>query len=693
MKEKKTAQMKQWESYMLKMQDIHFFGIIRAYTGAIKTPFNKHDLLDRLISFLKQKEIQESIVDALSYDDINLLTAVYYLKTPSMNTLISYSYPESSKKTFSQVINLQERLLIYRVDCAQSSDVSKVYSINPVLQEVLLPYLNLPFLIPYEEKTERIADNSLLPPVFFSILYSYIYHNPDLFKKDGELKKKVFTNLLTLCPVLNEEPYVIHDIICRITQLQMLERHENEGLLIESQWKEFAKLTHLAKLIYLTIGASFYRNVSIEKVNPADILNELLFTLERGAWYLDKDVYSLFYLIYKKHKSKISDAIPAESIYARDEDCFHCKETFKWDIDRISIAMIHQAVQFKLLIRHNNLMAVNEAIFDIVEDEKPLLISNTYEVTVNQNAKLSCMLPLLPSLRAKQLLTFASFDFDRITCEKLFQKSLNSEQIVALFEATSPHSIPQNVRGSIQQWYESYSLINLYFGYVLCVDKKKRFLFTKDAPLETLVKKEIAEGVYLLHAKNTQEIDAILKKFGVDFISFVENIEFEKYEATYSSLSQTQPTLGAKKKQTLKTDIAKREKAYTQKQKEFLTLLTNSSFEKDVRDVLFDRIQRRLILSQTQVTPESLNNLPKKAEGMDFLGKVKLLEEAKANGSLVEIVMNDGASLTGHVRNLRRGLPGIQSVEIYYTTNTATYCILEISKIQRLKIVMESIFS
>ena len=89
--------MQQWESYMLKMQDAHFFDIIRAYTGAIKTPFNKHDLLNRLLSFLKQKDIQESIVDALSYADIKILTAIHYLK----DTYLLFVSRGEKKDTFS----------------------------------------------------------------------------------------------------------------------------------------------------------------------------------------------------------------------------------------------------------------------------------------------------------------------------------------------------------------------------------------------------------------------------------------------------------------------------------------------------------------------------------------------------------------------------------------------------------------
>lgn len=689
MEEKKTAQIKQWENYMLKLQDTHFFDVIRAYTGAIKTPFNKHDLLSRLVSFLKQKEIQESIFESLSYDDVTLLTAIYYLKAPSLNTLMYYLYPTTKKSVLAHAINLQERLLIYRADASKTdSDIAMLYSINPVLQEALLPYLNIPFLIPYEEKGEKIADDSLLPPAFFSLLYSYIYNNSDMFKKEGTLKKKVYTNLINLCPAFESTPELIHEIIYTFSRLGMLNRHGSEGMLVEPQWKKFATLTHYEKLIYLTVASGFYYHLLNEDLNIAEVFNELLHTLQKGAWYLDTDVYSLFYLIYKKHKGENTTVD-----FDRDDDWFYCPDKYPWSIDQVSIDMIYQAERFKVLIRQGELLAVNEALFDIVEEDKPLLISNTFEVTISRNAKFSTLLHLLPGMKAGKLLTFASFEFSRITCEKLFQKNLNADDICTLLEVASPHEIPQNVRMSIQQWYESYSLVGLYFGYVLCVDEKKRQFFQKDAPLASFVKKEIAEGVYLLNAEDAKEVDAKLKKVGVDFISFVKNVKFEEIEETYSALPEIKSCVSSKHKQLIMKNISKRTNAYVKKQVAFIDKLKTLAFDKDITDALFNRIDRKVIITDAQINPDTLNNLPRKAEGMDFTGKIKVLEEAKTNRQTVAIVMNDKERIEGQVADLWKSAHGSQCVEIITEEPGKRYRVLNVSKIQELQIIIESIFS
>jgi len=85
--------------------------------------------------------------------------------------------------------------------------------------------------------------------------------------------------------------------------------------------------------------------------------------------------------------------------------------------------------------------------------------------------------------------------------------------------------------------------------------------------------------------------------------------------------------------------------------------------------------------------------LPRKAEGMDFIGKVKLLEEAKSNRQCVEIIVNDKERLIGRVSNLWKSTKGSQYVDIIPENSEDRYLIFDISKIQQLKIIVESIFS
>ena len=65
--------------------------------------------------------------------------------------------------------------------------------------------------------------------------------------------------------------------------------------------------------------------------------------------------------------------------------------------------------------------------------------------------------------------------------------------------------------------------------------------------------------------------------------------------------------------------------------------------DEDSRDALRSRIERRIILSPSQLVPDSVRAEKVEARGMDFLGKIKIAEYALAVGSLLEIETDSGS--------------------------------------------------
>lgn len=87
--------LEQWKTIIVSLPDDDFFAIMRNYLGEIKTPFNKHILIDRLLAFLTREETVERIVTLISNDDAYLLTLIYFLDEPDIKTL--YSFIKESK--------------------------------------------------------------------------------------------------------------------------------------------------------------------------------------------------------------------------------------------------------------------------------------------------------------------------------------------------------------------------------------------------------------------------------------------------------------------------------------------------------------------------------------------------------------------------------------------------------------------
>ena len=51
-----------WRENLALMPDSHFFELIRMYLGEVKTPYNKHKLIEELSSFLRKAENQQNLV-------------------------------------------------------------------------------------------------------------------------------------------------------------------------------------------------------------------------------------------------------------------------------------------------------------------------------------------------------------------------------------------------------------------------------------------------------------------------------------------------------------------------------------------------------------------------------------------------------------------------------------------------------
>jgi hypothetical protein len=69
----------------------------------------------------------------------------------------------------------------------------------------------------------------------------------------------------------------------------------------------------------------------------------------------------------------------------------------------------------------------------------------------------------------------------------------------------------------------------------------------------------------------------------------------------------------------------------------FKTVLEKKNLPKDQRDELSARIERRLIVSEAQLVGAAVRYEKLEARGLDYVGKVRVAEQALASHSLVEL--------------------------------------------------------
>ncbi|HUX22896.1 MAG TPA: hypothetical protein VMW69_16790, partial [Spirochaetia bacterium] len=196
----RTNELDIWKSALLKLPDGVFFDIMRNYLGELKTPFNKHSLIEELSSFLRSRETQARILRHIDETDSRLLTSVQILEQPSVERLFTFF---EGSMTYLELhyllLNLQERLLVF---IGNESHSQRLF-LNPLLsallrREVIDPDLLFPSRAvgPLKTQLPWPSESLLLS------LFSYLSSMPDLLKSDGDLKKRALEEIVGIFPEL-----------------------------------------------------------------------------------------------------------------------------------------------------------------------------------------------------------------------------------------------------------------------------------------------------------------------------------------------------------------------------------------------------------------------------------------------------------------------------------------------------------
>ena len=108
-------QLENWKKYILSLPEQVFFDIVRNYLGDVRTPFNKHDLVNKLTVFLTKDTTVEKVISLIDRADAEILTAISVLESPTVKEL--YRVFENKKNFYDfylNLLNLEERMIIYR---------------------------------------------------------------------------------------------------------------------------------------------------------------------------------------------------------------------------------------------------------------------------------------------------------------------------------------------------------------------------------------------------------------------------------------------------------------------------------------------------------------------------------------------------------------------------------------------------
>ncbi len=627
----------QWRESLNRLPDSHFFDLMRMYVGEIKTPYSKQNLIERLSTFLRQEEVINKSLSFLNEEEVLFLTAIVYIPFASMNKIVAFFEQDFSQREVREILyNLEERLLVFRIQNEES--LVDLYQLNPHLENGLMQVCNkallfAPFSAKLEQKCKKnhnfYLDNIQVLPFNASFLgswISFISSQSDMEKADGAYKKKTELEIEDIFITFkNKSKESLQILTTALKNLDVVKEEAGRMSIDYSLLAQFADLEEKEQIAYFVVAATgYYDMVSLQ--NIAKLVLEIYVSLPKSC--NEQVLYrSSFYI--KENSGKSLKKSRVASLIEKQRSLLTETKAAKKDFDIIDI--LKKMYLFGLLESRNG-----EIVSKLIADEQKagsVRLDAGFGVTVMPPISLRQLLPLIQFLKISKYDTVLHFEMTRKSCLNAFSRGLLPQSIAETLKTVTGLSISQSVEFSLNDWYESFSSVGVFKGYVVRIAPEKQRILEESGVFSKHIVEKLAEGVYVLDFEDDDQVAEIFIKSGLPF-NGIRQTNKKKREISKKMLSI--PT------QNIDLGFIEKKKEHNlenvnQIQDVLFETLRKMQISKEEREALKSRIDRRIILVPEQLVAQSVRFEKTEAVGMDFLGKIQVIEAAMITESLLEI--------------------------------------------------------
>jgi len=602
-----------WKKVMVELPDEEFFAIMRNYLGKLKTPFNKHSLIDDLADFLLREETEKRVLSMIDSDDALILTSIDFLSGTDINELHDFLGQDRSFMSIHHLLlNLEERLLIYR-----DSESGRI-KISPVFENLFRnKVFNSNLLFPSEDCSNIKYPDLWFTDALVTAFFSFIYKNPDILKIDGTLKKKAKDEINSIFHDLfiNEKAGSRISLLLKsLTNLSILENNHDEIIIFEEILLEFSLLQTRER--YMFYAASIITDNPQDHLirNLADILDKLLEAIPSEMSYDLSSIKKLLLLIIKKRSVKYLD----------------------------TDSILNSLISLKLIVLTNNRYVVNPHFKEQLSwkdfTEPPLIVQPSFDLTVKpwlnlkEGIKFACLTEI------KKFDLYPVFELNRASYTRGHDSKLHSSGIIKTLEDLSARPIPQNILVSVESWEDEYNRVKIYEGIILSVNKDKRIIIQHLPNLQPFIINELADGIYLMDSHLVKEWKAIIENAGINIPGIQKNSVKIESAPVFKQFSPESTSEIIKIPETIPVGTIQ----YSDFQDELNSKLDSLILNSDERNGFKIRIEKKLILFPDQIQKGNIRTEKTEASGMDYIGKIRLIERSiESKSELVEVTFGN----------------------------------------------------
>jgi hypothetical protein len=695
--ERAFCTIEEWKSALMILPDGAFFDLLRSVFGNIKTPFNKQRLLAELSAFFSRDEIRKNISRYIDRLDAKVIAAVAALGKPSPAELTGFFAGDINQGELEDLLlNLEERFILFRFrgttvrPAAQGGGyreepVSRL-ALNPALESVLAPFAaDRPLVFP-SVSIDSLSGALEAGPVLsggvddriLAALISFAWEQGNLFRAEGRsqtggrvqgttgfLRKKVRETGERIFPGLDLEA-VIGGFFC----LGIFLNTGNGKAVDEERLTAFRELSPRDRLVYCAAGICCRAEGSG--------LNALSPHLSRGRIrFLASLIHSFLGLLDPSQAyPRITLRRYADMLLRDNESAVALPETGKPSLaGPPSSSGPDPSLVFDNLLAGLEIAGLLRRVSDhwlagpgfapVPAAATPALAMDApFSFVICPGVSFADALELASFALVREAGTVVRFELNRESAVRGFDRGIGAVEMGELLARLSGNRLEDTLLWTLKDWEKRYGEVSLYEGIVLSLSPERCYLAEAE-PVASLVRQVLAPGVFLLSAKGSADLGIeaaaeALRKAGVDIVAQYGNPRPQEADATdnvessgaaffagenpyrlpvfppphtltrYFSQTMDTPDTGA-----VTAELYPEESEALKEQ--FRSVLGNLGLLKAERDELSARIERRLVLSESQLSGVSVRYEKLEARGIDYVGKALIAKQAIASKSLVEV--------------------------------------------------------
>ncbi|MDR3167896.1 MAG: hypothetical protein LBT93_08130 [Treponema sp.] len=645
----------EWKSALMTLPDNAYFELMRSIFGNIKTPFNKQRIMEELASLLAREEIRKTIRAYIDERDHRIIAAVALLDEPVPADLEYFFAGEFSVAEIRfMLLNLEERFLIYRF---RDNGVYRL-ALNPILERILTPFIEDREVLftSFPAETGAGEKNGKIPAApddrLLAALFAFIPEKGDFIKAEGGFRKKAFDTGQILFPGLPLEA-----LIGGFQNLGLL-RTDQERLFPDARkLRAFGELSRRERLEYCALGIYTYRygtefpaaTGGIPGFFRRSYLRGLSSFIHRFLDVLDpqccypKSTLRRFVILLEREEAAPGSGEHGGPRYhfaglleaLEQMGLLDAAAPDLWQTGAVladpppGSALSGEAVAGKAPV-----------------PERPALVMDTaFSFFLYPEIAFADVLTLAGFCSLRETGAVVRFELTRQSVVRGFNQGLTAAAMADLINRLSGNRMDKNIRWTLQDWENRYAAVSLYQGVVLTLAEDRRYL-AETEPLASLVSRTLAPGIYLLSVQEKSQVTEILEKAGVDIVAQYNGWpdpgdgEAEPGHIFFPALERAfggNPG-GIRFGEKTSSKIPPEDAGAEEYKERFRAALKKMDLPRAEREELAARIERRLVVTESQLAGASIRYEKMEARGLDYVGKAAIAKQAIASKSLLEVL-------------------------------------------------------